>query len=159
MNTSLNKVCSFFGHSDIEINNSLIIKLTLEIEKLILNNFNIFYFGGFGDFDELCYQIVSSLKEKYTHIKRVHCLSNPQHIRPNKRPRWLNDRKCDEYIYLDLEFDYYYSRIYYRNCEMIKKSDIIIFYVENRENSGAYKALQYAKKKKKPFVNISTFFN
>ena len=32
---------------------------------------------------------------------------------------------------------------------MIDKSDIIIFYVEERENSGAYKAFKYATQKRK----------
>lgn len=40
---------------------------------------------------------------------------------------------------------------------MINQSDFIIFYVNKTENSGAYKALQYIKKKKKPFINIATF--
>ena len=38
---------------------------------------------------------------------------------------------------------------------MIDKSDFIIFYAEKRENSGAYKAYKYAKKKKdKMIVNL-----
>ena len=38
---------------------------------------------------------------------------------------------------------------------MINQSDYIIFYVTNNvSNSGAYKALEYAKRKKKNYVNI-----
>ena len=46
------------------------------------------------------------------------------------------------------------KRIYYRNCAMIDKSDIVIFYAEDRENSGDYKALKYAKQKKKLYFNL-----
>ena len=37
---------------------------------------------------------------------------------------------------------------------MIDKSDIVLFYVEERENSGAYKAFKYAKQKKKEIINF-----
>lgn len=37
---------------------------------------------------------------------------------------------------------------------MIDKSDVVIFYVEERENSGAYKTFKYAKLKKKYLINF-----
>ena len=38
---------------------------------------------------------------------------------------------------------------------MIDCSDYVIFYAENREKSGAYKAYKYAKKKKrKDIINL-----
>ena len=37
---------------------------------------------------------------------------------------------------------------------MIDKSDVVIFYAEERENSGAYKAFNYAKQKKKEIINL-----
>ncbi len=37
---------------------------------------------------------------------------------------------------------------------MIDKSDVIVFYVEEREDSGAYKAYKYAKQKKKRLINL-----
>lgn len=155
-----NNTCSFFGHREIEITQDLIIKLQSIIEDLIVNKeYKTFYFGGFGEFDDLCYKIVSELKINHPFIKRVFCLSDPRHTRVSKRPKWLTKEQYEEYVYLDLEFDYWYQRIYFRNIEMINQSDFVIFYVNKTENSGAYKALQYAKKKKKPFVNIFTFLN
>ena len=38
---------------------------------------------------------------------------------------------------------------------MIKKSDFIMFYVEKTENSGAFKAMQFARKIKKNYINIA----
>ena len=155
-----NKTCSFFGHRDIEITQDLINKLKSIIEDLIVNKeYKTFYFGGFGNFDDLCYKVVSELKIKHPFIKRVFCLYDPRHTRVSKRPKWITKEEYEDYIYLDLEFDYWYQRIYFRNIEMINQSDFIVFYINKTENSGAYKALQYAKKKKKPFVNISTFLN
>ena len=105
-------------------------------------------------FDDLCWKVVTKLKEKYPHLKRIYCLSDPRHQRISKRPKWLKDEDYEEFIYLDLDFDYWYQRIYYRNCVMIDRSDIIVFYVEEQENSGAYKAYKYAKQKKKSIINI-----
>ena len=64
--------------------------------------------------------------------------------RPKKRPVWLKQENYEDFIYLDLDFDWWYKRIYYRNCAMIDRSDIVVFYVEPKENSGAYKAYKYA---------------
>ena len=131
-------------------------KLKNKIENLVVNeNYAIFYFGGFSMFDELCWEIVTELKQKHTHIKRIFCLSDPRHQRASKRPSWLKEEDFEEFIYLDLTFDYWYTRIYYRNIEMINQSDFIIFYVNKTENSGAYKTMKYAIKVKKKFINMA----
>ena len=155
--TKYYKICSFFGNSEIVITDELIGRLRVKIEELVTNEgFGVFYFGGLGMFDDLCYKIVSELKEKYPFIKRVFCLTDPRHQRYIKRPSWLRNTEYEEYIYLDLAFDWWYKRIYYRNCEMIEQSDFVIFYVAHTEKSGAYKAMQYAKRKKKNYINIAT---
>ena len=54
-----------------------------------------------------------------------------------------------------MKYTGFYSRIYFRNCEIIDHSDYCVFCVdENADNSGALKALKYAKKKKKTLTNI-----
>ena len=148
------KTCSVFGHSTIEITKELESKLFEIMEDLIKQGCEFFYFGGFSMFDELCHKVVSKLKETHNHIKRVFCLSDPRHLRISKRPKWLKSEDYEEFVYLDLEFDWWYQRIYYRNCAMIDKSDIVLFYAEERENSGAYKAYKYAKLKKKETINL-----
>ena len=149
------KSCSVFGHSEIDINEDLKNRLWNKFESLIKENFGKFYFGGFGAFDELCWEIVTKLKEKYPYIKRVFCLTDPKHQSVSKRPKWLTEEDYEEIVYLDLVFDYWYKRIYFRNIETINRSDYIVFYVRRTQNSGAYKAMQYAIRKKKPFVNMS----
>lgn len=151
-----NYSCAFFGHREIEITEELKEKLKTYLKDLIENkSVSIFYFGGFGDFDSLCWQIVTELKEKYPFIKRIFCLYDPKHQRAYKRPKWLKEEDYEEFVYLDIEFDYWYSRIYYRNCEIMNRSDYIVFYIASTANSGAYKAMQYAKRKKKNFVNLA----
>lgn len=150
-----NKICSVFGHSDIEQTEDLKNKINLECERLIKEeNVGLFYFGGFGNFDDLCWQVVTELKKKYTNIVRIFCLSDPKYQNKLKRPKWLRDEDFEEFVYFDLDFDYWYTRIYYRNCEIINRSDYVIFYVERTTNSGAYKAMKYAIKKKKIIINL-----
>lgn len=159
MNTSLiyEKSCSVFGHSKIEITKELENNLISTFEMLITKeNVKYFYFGGFGEFDDLCWQVVTKLKDKYPKIYRIFCLSDLRHQRKSKRPLWLNDEDYEEITYLDLSFDYWFTRIYFRNCEMIDRSDFVVFYVNHSERSGAYKALQYAIKKKRQIINIYT---
>ena len=155
MNVSLGKSCSFFGHRKIVIDDNLINFLHQHIEWLIINGFDTFYFGGFGEFDDLCYIIVSKLKKEYSHIKRIFCLSDRKHLNPKKRPSYLNAEEYEDFLYFELDFDYWYQRIYFRNCEIIKNSDYIIFFVTNTENSGANKALDFAKKIKKNYINTA----
>ena len=142
--------CSFFGHRSVQNENLIEEKLLAIIEKIIIEeNITNFLFGGFSDFDTICNKIVSKLQNKYTFIKKIFCYSDEMDL---KRIKDLT--KYDELLFLPVVFNYWYTRIYYRNCEMIKKSDIIIFYVENRENSGAYKMYGYAQKSKKRILNV-----
>jgi uncharacterized phage-like protein YoqJ len=150
----MGKICSFFGHRKIEEKEKIREKVSALVEKLLLDGFTVFLFGGFGEFDELCHEAVSGLKGKYSMLKRVYCLSDEKHLIERKRPKYLTVEDYEEFIYLPPSFDYWYKRIYYRNCEMIEKSDFIVFYAENRENSGAYKAFRYAVKQKKNYINL-----
>ncbi len=148
------KTCSVFGHSDIMITKELEENLNATFTQLISDGCEEFLFGGFGMFDDLCHKIISELKLIYPNIKRIFCASNPRHIQINKRPKWLKQEDYEEFVYLDLKFDWWYKRIYYRNCAMIDKSDVVVFYVEKRENSGAYKVYKYAKQRKKRIINL-----
>ena len=157
VNTSLvyKKSCSVFGHGKIKITKELENNLKSTFKMLITQeNVKYFYFGGFGEFDDLCHSIITELKNEYPEVYRIFCLSDPRHQRLSKRPKWLKDEDYEEITYLDLNFDYWYSRIYYRNCEIIDRSDFVVFYVNHTEQSGAYKALQYAKRKKKQIINV-----
>lgn len=153
--TKYNKYCSVFGHAKIVNTEELREKLKLIFVKMIVGkDVRNFYFGGLGEFDELCWEIITELKLQFNDIKRIFCLSDPRYKNPSKRPRWINTDDYEEIIYFDLDFDYWYTRIYYRNCEIINRSDFVVFYVEHSEQSGAYKMMKYAIKNKKRIINI-----
>ena len=73
-----------------------------------------------------------------------------------KPPRWFILKEYEALECPTKHFDYWYTAIYYRNLAMIDQSDLILFWVKRRENSGAYKTYQYAVKKRKHIVNLFT---
>ncbi len=146
------KVCSFFGHRNVEKTDELYITITAEILRAIAFGCRIFYFGGYGDFDELCYDAVTKIKEEKPELKieRIYCVSQERYL--TKNVRYFNRDNYDEVIYLVPSFEGWYKSIYFRNCAMIDNSDYVIFFAEQREDSGAYKAYKYAKKKKNTYI-------
>ena len=161
--------CCFFGHRKIAKTEELKNKLYEIIEKLIVNEkIDTFLFGSKSEFDDLCHKIVTELKEKYPHIKRIYVRSAFQHI-----PDWYEDSLLQHYedTYFPEHMENAGRASYVeRNQEMINKSDFcIVYYDENyappkRKNSrrdltdyqprsGTKKAYDYAVKKKKIIIN------
>ena len=148
------KSCSFFGTRSVIITEEMKIKINNKVLELLKSDFRIFYFGGFSEFDIVCHKVVSEYKKDFPDIYRIFCASDIRWLRVNKRPKWLSEQDYEEIIYLDIDYDYWYSRIYYRNCEIINRSEFVLFFATENNESGAYKALKYAKLKKKDFVNL-----
>ena len=150
-----NKKCSFFGHREISLTKELYATVSAEIEKAVDFGCRTFYFGGYGEFDGLCYKIVTELRAKNPalNIKRVYCVPLESHLR--KRVRYFNPEDYEETVYLKPAFDWWYKSIYYRNLAMIDDSDYIIFYADSIPSSGAYKAYKYAQgKSEKTVINL-----
>ena len=148
------KICSFFGHRDVIITDRLYEITTSEIIKAMELGFYTFYFGGYGIFDDLCHKIVTKIKNDHPelNIKRIYCVPQERYL--YKNTRYFKRENYEEVIYLEPSFNSWYKSIYFRNCAMIDHSDLIIFYTEIREDSGAYKAYKYAIKKRKKTINL-----
>ena len=163
------KTCCFFGHRKIDETEELKNNLRGIIENLIVNEkVDTFFFGSKSQFDDLCHKIVTELKEKYPHIKRIYIRSAFQHI-----PDWYEDSLLQHYedTYFPEHMENAGRTSYVeRNQEMINKSDFcIVYYDENyappkRKNSrrdltdyqprsGTKIAYDYAVKKKKIIIN------
>ena len=72
-NKRMKNTCCFFGHRTINESEELKTKLYDMIEKLIIHeNVDTFLFGSKSRFDSLCLEIVTKIKEKYPHIKRIY---------------------------------------------------------------------------------------
>ena len=66
------KACSFFGHRDTPQTEELKQKVRETVERLIVEEgVDTFLFGSRSKFDELCHIVVTELKEKYPHIRRI----------------------------------------------------------------------------------------
>ena len=144
--------CSFFGHREITATDELRSAVRREIASYIERGCKIFYFGGYGEFDRLCYETLTEIKEALSldGIKRVYCVSQERYLR--KRTRYFDPDDYDELAYLAPAFEGWYKSIYYRNLAMRDASDAVLFFCEERAISGAYKAYKYAIKKKDKLI-------
>ena len=119
--------CCFFGHRKINETPELIERLTNEIEVLITEKeVDTFYFGSKSEFNSLCHKVVSDLKEKYPHIKRVYVRSAFQHI-----PDWYENSLLEYYegTYFPEHMEKAGRASYVeRNQEMINQSDFCVVY-------------------------------
>lgn len=150
-------ICCFLGHRTIEVTKELRLKLYEIVEKLITkNSVDTFLFGSKSQFNSLCLETVTELKEKYPHIKRVYVRAEYPYI----------DEQYKSYLLESYEDTYYPEKILNsgkasyieRNYEMIDKSDFCIVYYQDdsptTHKSGTQIALNYAIKKEKQIINI-----
>ena len=148
------KICSCFGHTEVDITDKLRADVECAVEDAINDGVRTFLFGGRSDFDDLVYDVVTKIKSQRPElgIKRIFCFPLEHDL--HKPPRWFQKKEYESLECPEKSFDYWYSSLYFRNCAMIDKSDLVLFYAEKRENSGAYKALEYALKIHKNLINF-----
>lgn len=150
--------CCFIGHRTINETQALRAKLTGIVEKLITENtVDTFLFGSKSRFNDLCYELVTELKGKYSHIKRVYVRAEFPDI----------SLSYEEYLLQRYEQTYYPEKVIEagraayveRNREMIEKSKFCVIYYEEGKipvtrKSGAETALQYAIKRRKAIIKL-----
>ncbi len=143
--------CCFFGHRTINETEELRTKITEVVERLITDeNVDTFLFGSKSEFDRLCLELVTKIKEKYPHVKRIYVRAEFP---------FIND---DYLAYLLKSYDdtYYPENLHgsgraayvERNYEMINNSKYCIVYYDEpnaptTRKSGTKIALDYAIKK------------
>ena len=166
-----NQSCCFFGHRKIEDTEKLRLKLSTTIERLIIDEkIDTFFFGSKSQFDSICHEIITNLKEKYTYIKRIFVRAEYPFI----------DEKYTTYLLENYEDTYFPDHMIKagkasyveRNFEMIDKSRVcVVFYnpdyapprrrasnnflTDYQPKSGTKIAYEYAIKKKKTIINIA----
>lgn len=154
------KNCCFLGHRTINETEELKSKLNEIIEKLIVEKqVDSFLFGSKSRFNDLCHELVSILKEKYPHIKRVYVRAEYPYI----------SERYKNYLLESYEDTYYPEKIMNsgravyveRNCEMIDNSRFCIVYYDEANaptprKSGTKIALDYAIKKQKNIIILPT---
>lgn len=145
--------CCFIGHRDICETEELKAQLCQVIEKLIVEEqVDTFLFGSKSKFNNLCYTLVTELKEKYPFIKRIYVRS--------EFPVISEDYKA--YLLESYEQTYFPQSIIgagrsvyvQRNNTMIDLSRFCVCYCQDGyapkgRKSGTRIALAYAHKHKK----------
>ena len=113
--------CCFFGHRKIVETETLKSNLYEIIENLITHEqVYIFLFGSKSQFDDLCLRIVTELKEKYSHIKRIYVRAEFPYIDADYREYLL--QKYDDTYYPQKIIDAGKASYVERNREMIDNS-------------------------------------
>ncbi len=152
----MNTTCCFIGHRKIEETPELKEKIHNIIEDLIVNkNVTTFLFGSRSQFDDLCHEVVTELKEKYSYIKRIFVRAEYPYINEDYRRMLL---KYYEDSYFPERIINARKAVYVeRNYIMIDKSEFCVFYYDEnniKRVSGTKVAYNYAKTRKKFIINL-----
>ncbi len=162
------RACCFIGHRNIKDTPTLRRRLSAIAEALIQDDgIDTFLFGSKSQFTSLCYEIITRLKDKYPHIRRIYIRAETPYI----------DTAYREFLSAHYEDTCFPSgmnpvgkSIYVeRNCQMINRSQVCVFYYSPRSTpprqrdysgigqypakSGTKIAYDHAVKKGKRIVN------
>ncbi len=152
------RTCCFVGHRTIEETNALKEKVYTCVEKMISElHIDTFLFGSKSRFNELCWEIVTEMKEKHPQIKRVYVRAEFPVIDDDYK-QYLLERYEDTY-YPETIVGAGKSIYVERNCEMIKNSRFCVIYVDEKyspdaRKSGTKTVLAYACKQGKHIVRL-----
>ena len=146
--------CCFFGHRTINETEELRTKITETVERLITDeNVDTFLFGSKSEFDRLCLELVTKLKEKYPHVKRIYVRAEYPFISDDYRFRLL--RYYDETYYPEKLHGAGHAAYVERNYEMINNSKYCVVYYDKSHAptiSGTKIALDYAIKQGRTII-------
>lgn len=176
-------VC-FIGHRTVADTEKVKAKLIDVIFMLIAKGADIFLFGSRSDFNSLCWEVVTELKEKYPNIKRVCYNASHETAFTSKEERENCERLFAQIIKREVYFADYEQSVksqkalnanrnayIIRNQEMIDASDVCVFYYDKdylppmrksansylldyQPKSGTAIAFAYATQKKKKIINL-----
>jgi uncharacterized phage-like protein YoqJ len=150
--------CCFFGHREIVETARLRQNLANTIENLITEkNVDTFLFGSKSCFDNLCLEVVTQIKEKHPHIKRIYVRGEHPYINDNYKKYLL--KLYDDTYYPEKIINAGKAVYVERNYEMIDSGKYCVVYyneqnVPTNRKSGTKIALDYAVKKRKIIINI-----
>ena len=112
-----------------------------------------FLIGRNGEFDIYISSLLRNIKKEYKNNFSIIL------VLPYLTAEYKNNKNSFEKYYDEIQIyekslvSHFKASIKIRNCEMINKSDLIIFYVE-RKSGGAFDAIRYSNKNYKDIINI-----
>ncbi len=146
----MGKICSFFGHANLEGKASEIApQLRQVMVDLIKNGVDTFYVGNHGEFDILSSKIACNLKTLYPEIQVIVVLCYPNEL------QYLKCSFTDFLMPPEIVAAPKRACIVKRNRWVVDHSDFIVSYIKY-QIGGAYEIWQYAQKLKKKIVKLNT---
>lgn len=176
-------VC-FIGHRTVDNKEKVKDRLMDVVLTLIEKGTDAFLFGSRSNFDFLCWEVVTELKEKYPNINRV-CYNAPHETAfTSKEERKNCERLFSQMTKQEVHFADYEQTVnsqkalkanknayIMRNQDMIDASDVCVFYYnkdylppirkasnsflpDHQPKSGTAIAFAYAIQKKKQIINL-----
>ena len=121
--------CCFFGHRKINETDTLKAAVYKAVEDLIVEkSVTTFLFGSKSRFDDLCYKIVSELKDRYPNIKRIYVRAEYPYISDDYKEYLL--QFYEETYYPERMIDAGKAAYVERNYEMVDKSNFSVVYYD-----------------------------
>ena len=147
-------VITFFGHASLYGCDALKEKVKEVIrEHISVTEKVTFYCGEYGDFDRVSAQACRELKKEYPQSETVFVTPYFASVQQKKIQYLMELKLYDATVYPPLEEVPLRFAISKRNEWMAEKADLVIAYVAC-SRGGAYKALQFARRKKKTVINL-----
>ena len=147
-----NLIITFCGHGNINIDQNVADKIKdFLIEKIKQYPNAKFYLGGYGGFDSLVFSILRKLKKDFPNIELV--FISP-YLDSSYSKLQIANEIYDSTLYPPLETVPKKFAILKRNEWMVDSCDLLIAYVKYSWG-GARKTLDYAIRKKKPYINFA----
>lgn len=122
--------CCLIGHRKIEKSAEIKENLMIVLRNLIEQGVSRFLFGDHSQFNDLCYDAVTELKQEYPYIKRIKYRKDYPEISESVKQYFLEgfeDSICPEGVANAGKASYVK-----RNQTMIMDSDICVFYCNNQ---------------------------
>ena len=145
-------IITFCGHSDFLFSDDV----KQQLKNILLNEIRKnptckFYLGGYGDFDGLCLRTLKELKNDFPEIELIFITP---YLDKNYSKLEFAKYYYDEVIFPPLENVPRKFAILKRNEWMVDEADLVLSYV-TYSWGGAAKTLEYARRKKKTFINLA----
>lgn len=164
-----NKICCVIGHRKIDDTEALRKRVYDTIIALIGEGADTFLFGSRSKFDSLCLEIVTDIKQRFPHIRRIYVRAEYSNISEDYE-RYLLSMYDETYFPENVKGAGRASYVK-RNFDMIDKADLCIFYYNKdckppvktatrkqlfsyQPKSGTKVAFEYATLKKKTILNL-----
>lgn len=142
-------IITFFGHSDYSEKEEDKKIFLSQLEKIVKDEFALFYLGGYGAFDGCAKKWCLEYKKTHPKVKLILVIP---YLNRN-----YSTKNYDETLYPLLETVPKRLAIVRRNAFMIDSADYIICYVSHLGN--ARNMLDIAMRKGKPICNIPIILN